>query len=242
MDVCSYFVDGLLIDTGPVRASKLFRKYFYKDVYIDKVLLTHYHEDHTGNAPFLQKQGIDIYANPISIEMLKEKPTLPLYRRLFWGIREGFQAYEIPESFTVRSKKYEVIHTPSHSKDHICIYSPEEGVIFTGDVYIATRTKLFYKQENIYQTIRDIKTMLNYDFDTICCSHGGFVEDGKKALKEKMDFLEETIEDILELHKKGSSINEIDNVLYKNETRFISLISCYEMSSRNIVESVLYDN
>ncbi|UMZ73777.1 MBL fold metallo-hydrolase [Natranaerofaba carboxydovora] len=240
MDVYIYYFDGLLIDTGPVRASGLFLDFFdSKD--IKKVILTHYHEDHSGNAFLLKRFGLDIHANSSSIKLLEKRPSLPLYRRVFWGVRPGIKAVELPDTFSISGNKVNVIDTPCHSRDHVCFFVPDKGVMFTGDVFISTKTKLFYKQENYYQLMRDIKKLLEYDFDTLFCSHAGAVPNGKKMLRDKLEFLEEEKEKILELRRKGLSIKKIDKALHYKDTKFISLVSNFEMSSRNMVKSVIED-
>src|SRR5690625_7888835 len=50
-----YFVDGLLIDTGTIRKKKQLVN-ILNDLPIEKVLLTHHHEDHSGLAHWLSRE------------------------------------------------------------------------------------------------------------------------------------------------------------------------------------------
>lgn len=240
MEVCTFYTQGFLIDTGPIRKANSFFK-FFNDKKIDKVLLTHHHEDHSGNASELYKNNIKIYANDKSIKYLSKKTKLPLYRKVFWGDRPGLSVSSLPGSIEFNNINVKVLSTPGHSPDHVSFYIPDSGSVFSGDVYVTEKTRMLYEKQNFYQTIRDIKKLLNCDFDTLFCSHAGIIRNGKKALQKKLENLEEEKIKILKLHKRGFTIKEIDRMLYK-ENKFISFVSRYEMSSRNLVKSVIYDN
>ena len=60
-----YLVDGMLIDTGAEKLQKDLIDFFNEHSF-DQVVLTHHHEDHTGNAAWIQ-QNLDI---PFSIHPL----------------------------------------------------------------------------------------------------------------------------------------------------------------------------
>ena len=81
---------------------------------VEQIILTHNHYDHTGNLPALKKQyGPRVMAfadGPLVDEHLVNG------RKLIFGDRS-----------------FEVIHTPVHSSDSICLYCGEEGVLFSGD-------------------------------------------------------------------------------------------------------------
>ena len=62
-----YLVDGLLIDTG---ASNFVKRYspLYKSWKIDKVAITHFHEDHAGLAGWIQQNiTVEYIINPFLI-------------------------------------------------------------------------------------------------------------------------------------------------------------------------------
>ncbi|MFH2059166.1 MAG: MBL fold metallo-hydrolase [Pseudomonadota bacterium] len=75
MNVYFYFIDGVLIDT----AQSLMRKPFIEIITskdIDKVLLTHFHEDHSGNAAVVKKiKNIPIYGHQETVEKMKTSST-----------------------------------------------------------------------------------------------------------------------------------------------------------------------
>ena len=54
LNVHCFEVDGILIDTGSASLLKQFKP-FFEQMDVDRIMLTHYHEDHSGGAHFLQK-------------------------------------------------------------------------------------------------------------------------------------------------------------------------------------------
>lgn len=213
LDVFIYVVDGLLVDTGPSRFAADYID-FFRTQSIEQVVLTHFHEDHSGNAPWLDKQGISIYINPASVPLCLKKARLPLYRRYFWGKRGPFNALPLGDKLHTPNKRWQVLEVPGHSFDHIALYDAEGGAMYTGDLFVTPKTKIIMRTENIYQIIRSLQLLLQYDFSTVYCSHAGVVENGRELVARKLHYLEELKEEVLELHRRGMSIRAINKKIY----------------------------
>src|SRR5690625_6267910 len=83
LSVYIYFVDGLLIDTGPARMAQRLRPLFSKWP-IEQVLITHHHEDHTGLAHWLQQtKNVPKRMHAKGAEICKKGARLPFYRNVF---------------------------------------------------------------------------------------------------------------------------------------------------------------
>lgn len=86
---------------------------------LDAVVLTHTHPDHIGN--------VDAVTEAFDVAV--------------WGHDPGHDAVndELLAGAQVRlgDHAYEVIHTPGHKDDHVCLYAPESGVLFAGDLVFA---------------------------------------------------------------------------------------------------------
>jgi glyoxylase-like metal-dependent hydrolase (beta-lactamase superfamily II) len=54
---------------------------------------------------------------------------------------------------------FEVILTPGHDRDHICLFEREQGWLFTGDAYVGTRPQDCRPIEDQRQILEDLKTM-----------------------------------------------------------------------------------
>lgn len=238
LNVYCFEVDGVLIDTGSQTLLKEFNPFFL-NADVDQVVITHFHEDHTGGAAFLQKEyELPIYMNEITIEECAEKAKYPLYRKLFWGNRRPFQAQPIGESFTSRNATWDVIDTPGHAKDHLSFLNKETGQLFSGDLYVHPHTKVILREESVPTIIHSIEKVLTYDFGELFCCHAGYVKDGRKALTNKLHYLKELEENVLSLQKKGYNEQEIQKLTFKKRYP-ITFFSFGEWDSIHIIRSLM---
>ena len=234
-----YYVDGVLIDTGPPKALEAVKP-LYEQLEIDFVCLTHSHEDHCGTAPYLANQcGIPVYAHENAIEICSKPAQYPLYRQYIWGLRdEGFPVKPLDKTFQSRSYTWEVIETPGHAYDQVAFYNREKGWLFSGDIYVTPKTRLILSWEHIRDTMESLKRVLTYDFEHMFCGHAGHVKDGKRALQMKLDDLEEKKEEILDLYYKGWTVDEITKKVFPKHYPLIDL-SGQEWHSKYIVETMI---
>ena len=88
---------------------------------IERVILTHGHFDHTALLPQIRAQfNPRVYAHPVFTDA---DVALPDGAELGCGDRT-----------------FEVIFTPGHSEDSICLYCEQEGVLFVGDTPVVIRS------------------------------------------------------------------------------------------------------
>lgn len=240
LNVFSYIVDGVCIDTGARSLSKLFVP-FYDEQMFDQVVLTHYHEDHSGNAAYLQKKGIPIYMNETMLESCTKKADYPLYRKLFWGARKPFLAQPLQSTFESRQATWDAIETPGHAMDHVSLLNRETGQLFTGDLYVSSRTKVVLKEESIPMIIASLNKVLSYDFEDVFCSHAGLLKNGRQALLAKRNYLVELEEKVVGFAKQGYIPSEIQEMLFPKKYP-ITRISGGEWNSAHIITSILKDS
>jgi len=240
LNIYVYVMDGLLVDTGPSRFVADYINFFRAQP-IEQVVLTHFHEDHSGNAPWLDKQGIPVYIHHVSVPLCLESARLPLYRRLFWGKRGPFKAQPLGDTLQTPRKKWRVLEVPGHSFDHIALYDSSEGALYTGDLFVAPKTKIIMRFENIHQIIRSLRVLLQYDFSTVYCGHAGVVENGRELVAQKLEHLEALKEEVLELHRQGMSIGAIIKKKYP-KTAPLTYISGKEWASEHIIRSIIKDS
>ena len=88
---------------------------------VDKVILTHGHFDHAGLLPTIK----DEY-NP---EVYSFHP----FNGVGHALRDG-------QTLKVADRTFDVIHTPGHTSDSICLYCEEEAVLFSGDTSLSITT------------------------------------------------------------------------------------------------------
>src|SRR5690606_23294057 len=234
----SYLVDGVLIDTGAQSLHELFEG-FIDQADFDQVLLTHYHEDHTGCAAYIEKtKNVPIYLNEKTIASCVQPADYPMYRKLFWGKRKPFHATVMPETVQSRTARWDVIDTPGHAFDHKAFLNRETGQLFTGDLYVSERTKVVLAEEHVPDIIQSLERVLTYDFQEVFCSHAGFVEDGRRALERKKDNLLSLQQQVIELQKAGDSAEAIRDKLFPQKYPIIKF-SSGEWDSLHIVTSLM---
>jgi endoribonuclease LACTB2 len=238
LNVHCFFLDGVLIDTGSKSLEKLFKP-FFKQLAIDKVVMTHFHEDHTGCAAFLQEElQLPLFMNDIMIEYCMKKADYPFYRQVFWGKRRPFHAEPIGETFHSANATWSVIDTPGHAIDHLAFLNDETGQLFTGDLYCQEKTKVVLREESIPVLIESLKRVLTYDFEEVFCCHAGHLTNGRKALKRKLDYLLDLQGNILKLFNEGMTPKEINASLFPKKYP-ITFFSAGEWDSIHIVHSIV---
>jgi glyoxylase-like metal-dependent hydrolase (beta-lactamase superfamily II) len=105
--------DSCLIDTGtdPIIRKRL------QDKHVETIVITHSHHDHIENLPqIVEKHQPTVYgfepANlPVEAEALSDGDTIDLC-----------------------GSEFQILHTPGHRDDSICLYQPQEKLLFSGDL------------------------------------------------------------------------------------------------------------
>ena len=237
-----YRLGDTIIDTGPANQWTYVKK-FIEERDVARVMITHHHEDHSGNgakiqkeiAPpiFMPKSGIDIVRSGFNISYMQNRA---------WGKFTSFEPEEIPDEMHLKDGIIlQSIHAPGHSHDMTCYLEPNRGWLFSGDVYIAGNTKYFRFDENIHQQIDSLERLLEQDFETLVCSHRGPLTDGKIHLQKKLAYLSELRDTILEMHKKGMSITQITREKLGRED-MMTWASLFLFAKRFIVRSCIQDS
>ena len=240
LNVYAYIVDGMLIDSGPHRMRKGI-EYFCAQNRLDKIVHTHFHEDHTGNTGYLmRKLRIPGYIHANSIDICQEKGIIPVYRLVFWGNRRGFTAEALPSIIENDHSTFKVIHTPGHTQDHVVFLDKEEGRLFSGDLFVHPKTRVTRRSENIPLLMESLRKLLQESFATVYCAHAGKISDGYNLVKQKLAHLEDLQEQVLTRFNKGLSIKTIVQEIFP-QTPTIAYYSFGEFSSYNLVRSLIED-
>jgi len=149
LPVCTYLTDGMLVDAGPARLEREFMP-FFRERCIERLAVSHVHEDHCGLAAQIQaEQGTSVYIPAGAEDAAARRAKIPLYRRLFWGPRPPFDAEAFPDRIETGSHTFEVIRTPGHTRDHVCLFEPSRGWLFSGDVYTRSDPRLLFAEEHV---------------------------------------------------------------------------------------------
>ncbi|WP_142830053.1 MBL fold metallo-hydrolase [Planococcus soli] len=235
-----YLVDGMLIDTGAEKLQEELQD-FFNNYSFDQVVLTHHHEDHTGNAAWLQENGgIPLLIHPLGIERVEVDGEYPNYRKITWGNRKAFRAQPLGERIRSRTLDWQVIHTPGHADDNIALFHEASGRLFTGDLFVSPKTRVMMKSESVPLILASLRTLLALPFQSVFCSHAGFLENGRALLEQKLIHLENLQQTITGLYAEGMHPSDIDRQLFQ-KTYPIVQFSNREWDTRHIVSSVVAD-
>ena len=234
-----YRLGRTVIDTGPPNQWHAVRR-FLAEREIDRALITHHHEDHSGNGSRVQSAlGVEVFVPSSGRDIVQSGFPLRLYQRMVWGTPQCFQPAEAPPETAVGSgMRLSSVHTPGHSPDMTCYLEPERGWLFTGDLYITRRPLFLRADEDVDQLIESLRRTLRLEFDTVFCAHRGVVTDGDDAIRSKLDYLIELKESVRALRASGLSITEITGKLLGTES-IMSYLTFFHFSKRNLVEACL---
>lgn len=89
---------------------------------VEQVVLTHDHSDHTGILPLIKAAF---------------HPKVYAFSPFMAGVD-----HILKHGDTIRmgEQDFEVLHTPGHSSDSVCLYNKDHGVIFVGDTPVMIRS------------------------------------------------------------------------------------------------------
>jgi len=134
---------------------------------IQMAAITHPHRDHyTGLKALLEVFGGQVVCHqqalPRLADLFKEEMGMPL--------TDG-------SSLEIAGFKIDVLYTPGHSPDHICLYLKKEGVLFSGDTILGWGTSIISPPEgDMAEYINTLQKLAKLDINLICPGHGPIIK------------------------------------------------------------------
>ena len=241
MTVYMYLLDDILIDTAQANMRRHVLKAL-DGMRPGRILLTHHHEDHSGNAGAISRaRGINVYGHPMTVEKMKGALRILPYQRILWGSAEKTDVLHIEDRIDGENHSLVPIHTPGHSKDHLAFHEKNKGWLFSGDLYLSGRIKYFRADESLSDTITSLEKVLGLDFDVLYCAHNPRFAKGKEAILEKLGFLRQVEGRVRDLILKGLEDKEIINFALEREVSIIKAFTCGNVSFENMLKSAIRD-
>lgn len=179
---CAIHFEDVLIDPGPTHGRARVGKYLRSHASdVSAVVVTHAHEEHTGNAPFAASQtGAPVYASAISLREMAAPAQLSIARRTFMGQPEradGPGMRTLEDELRTPRATLEVIQSPGHCPGHISLFDRERGVLFAGDSFLHA---IFTAPNNDVSTedwILTLERYLELGVRTMVGTHGPIFSD-----------------------------------------------------------------
>ncbi len=240
--VHTFFVDGLLIDTGHSNMRKEIVQTL-SPFRVEQIFITHHHEDHSGNIGAFQKHfNCPTYASSLCVELMKNPPKISFAQWLIWGKSDpNFNIIAEDQMIKTPQHQFELIPIPGHAIDMLALYEKNKGWLFSGDLFVNDYIRFFLRNESMATQIESIKKVLQLDFDLLLCNHNPQLKNGKKRLQNKLDFFEDFYGKVSDLHQKGFSVKAIFKELNLQKSTFIRMLSTGKLSTINMVKSVIRD-
>jgi glyoxylase-like metal-dependent hydrolase (beta-lactamase superfamily II) len=253
--VC-YLVDGsLLVDTGFPWARRCLKKTLCAlgaDESISHVVNTHYHEDHTGNNDLLAEMTkAAILAHRLAVPEIRFPPNLPWYRSFLFGPSTTVEVTALEGEVRTAHRRFEVLETPGHCPGHICLFEPNEGWLFGGDLYIAADLDSQLRDADGPLWIDSLRRVLQRRPRWLFDAHGVVVEGEAEVmslLERKLEFLEtiqrrvaaaaKSAQSISELTRKAFDRRDLKHYLSQGEG-WMSIITASDFSRCHVVKSFL---
>ncbi|MBI5895702.1 MAG: MBL fold metallo-hydrolase [Desulfobacterales bacterium] len=237
MTAWCYLLDGVLIDSGITHL----RPAIVAQVRQDKpemMLITHHHEDHSGNVAAIRcALGIPAYGHPLTVRKMRAPFRIRPYQHLMWGQSEPVEIEAHAPVHEFGRSRFRPIHTPGHSQDHTVYLEENRGYLFSGDLFLGERIKFFRADEDLGDQLASLKTALTLDFDVLFCAHRPLMTNGKQALRNKLDFLENFYGSVQDLKSKGMSLKAVTQHLDHHEDRLVKWLTLKNACFANMVRS-----
>jgi len=153
------------------------------------VVNTHAHLDHTGGNSNFEK--IAIYDHPFAQERVKSRARVGIdvgnyisegmvWKPLPKGVDAGTwqtNPFKVTkwmkegDKIDLGGKELEVIHTPGHTPDSVCLLEQHERLLFTGDIFYPAPIYIYSKDSDMDEFITSFRKMVKADFDYAMPGH-----------------------------------------------------------------------
>jgi len=127
--------EAIAIDTATPCLAWITDELVARDWTLKLIVSSHGHWDHIGdNAAVAEHTGADVGAHPLDHDRLIHPSTNAPF-----DIPPSVPAVDLAEGGEVRfgSIRLRVLHTPGHTEGSVCLYEPDEGLLFSGDTLFA---------------------------------------------------------------------------------------------------------
>jgi endoribonuclease LACTB2 len=207
--VNAYLLDGMLIDTGPAYTAEELAEFLGTHT-VSVVVNTHHHEDHIAANKFLQESfDAEVFAPALAVDKINKPAELYPYQEQVWGYPIPSQVKPLGASIKTANYTFEIIHTPGHDRDHVCLFERTQRWLFAGDTFTTTRPVVCRPMEDQWQLLEDLKTLRALEPRALFPAPTRVSMQPLEKLDRTIAYLEDLGEKIEDFHRKGRNPNEI---------------------------------
>ena len=166
---------------------------------IDLIILTHEHFDHIG-ATSLCFDKVLVAAHRFAANKIQLQDEFVMMNKYFLESAKPFQADIWLEEGTIidlGNYSLQVIHTPGHCSGSICLYEPNQRLLFTGDTVLAGgMISDICPSGSVSDYLSSLQTLRTLNVDEFYPGHGWIsktpAEDMSMAVERAQALLEES--------------------------------------------------
>ena len=230
-DVSMYVVRDVLIDTGFPHVWRDVEQ-AVRALRPAGAIVTHWHEDHAGNAPTLAPM-LPLWMPSYTQMKLRERQQVKFYRHFTWGRPKALVA----DITDFDPGILQCIATPGHSPDHHVVFDPRTRTLFSADLWLGVRVRVVGSSENPYEIIASLERAIALEPDRMFDAHRGLVTRPVLALRAKKGWLQDVVGNIEQRLGAGQADAQILKEALDGD-EFVALLSQGEYSRRNLVRAV----
>lgn len=149
---------------------------------IKTIVVTHHHYDHTGNLDKLKKiTGANVAIHSADADYISGKKSqhgslfmipIVIFMKIIYRSKPVKADILLQDGDQIGD--YRVIHTPGHTSGSICLYNPNNKVIFVGDNLMYSNNKIegpriLHEPEKYKHSMEKLRDL---DIDVILTGHG----------------------------------------------------------------------
>ena len=185
---------------------------------ISHVFITHAHRDHVDGLARLQAAtgatSVAVGRAHMTVPDLLNSPSGKNFIDL-----EFAPDKRVKDGAVIEGEDWaiEVLHTPGHAPDHICLSLKDRGVLFSGDHVMAWNTTVIAPPEGrMADYMASLARLLELSTDLYLPAHGGRLEEARRTVKAFLLHRQWRERAILQvIRRRGLTVRGIVELIYR---------------------------
>jgi glyoxylase-like metal-dependent hydrolase (beta-lactamase superfamily II) len=144
----------------------------------------------------------------------------------------------IGATISTAKHSFHVLPLPGHSPDHLGLYEPQKGWLFSGDLFLSVKVRVLRRDEDVIASMESLRQVMALPLQYMFCGSGKILAQPIELLKKKLEFYEDLQQRCETLHQKGWKLEKIRDAVLGKEGVW-PWMSQGEFSKLNLVKAFL---